>query len=493
MLLGAVIGNIIGSPYSSPKTEIKSKEFPLVSDTSHFTNDSVMTMAIADALMNWKKGEEINDVIFEREVVRSMRDFAGQYRHLSHSFSFVKWLMSPNPRPYGSKGNGSAMRVSPVAWYFDDLWSVEHFAEITARVTHNHPEGIKGAQAVAGAVFLARTGKTKQEIKDYITSRYGYDLSRSLDEIRPDYTFDATCPGSVPEAITAFLEAEDFEDAVRNAVSLGGDADTLACITAAIAQAMWGVPNRIEKMITPILDHFMMSRMDAFSAKLEGKEEAERFQPAKNGITEMVFILDKSGSMSHLTDDTIGGFNTMIEQQKAEPGEALVSTVLFSVGETVIHDRVKLSNVPPMTKNEYQAYGGTALLDAIGRAIKHIGNVHRHSAPEDVPERTLFVITTDGEENSSCQYSGPEIKRMIEHEREKYGWEFLFIGANIDAITAAESIGISRARSANYHADMRGTRAVFASVGRAMFDTRMSGSVSEDWSSEIDTDFDSRS
>ena len=137
MLLGAVIGNIIGSPYSSPKTEIKSKEFPLVSDTSHFTNDSVMTMAIADALMNWKKGEEINDVIFEREVVRSMRDFAGQYRHLSHSFSFVKWLMSPNPRPYGSKGNGSAMRVSPVAWYFDDLWSVEHFAEITARVTHN--------------------------------------------------------------------------------------------------------------------------------------------------------------------------------------------------------------------------------------------------------------------------------------------------------------------------------------------------------------------
>ena len=176
----------------------------------------------------------------------------------------------------------------------------------------------------------------------------------------------------------------------------------------------------------------------------------------KKNLTEMVFILDKSGSMSGLETDTIGGFNSMIERQKKAEGEALVSTVLFSNESTVIHDRVDVQKIKPLTEQEYYAYGCTALIDAIGQAIHHIGNVHKYARKEDVPEHTIFVITTDGMENASHRYTSDEVKKMVEKKKEKYGWEFLFLGANIDAVETAKHFGIARDRSVNFHNDSVG-------------------------------------
>ena len=492
MILGAVIGDVIGSPYEF--NNVKAKDFPLITDRSIPTDDSFMTMAIAHALMNWHKGDDIPESEFEQAVIRSMQEFGRAYPRASYGRRFREWMFSEDPKPYDSYANGSAMRVSPVAWYFDDLQTVEKYAEITSRVTHDHPEGIKGAQATAAAVFLARTGKSKSDIKSYISVRYGYDLNRTCDEIRPYYSFEVSCQKSVPEAIIAFLEAEDFEDAIRNAISLGGDSDTIAAITGAIAEGMWGTPEHLEQLVRPKLDEFMLSEMDRWAKALAGdKTDSPAVERKKNNITDMVFILDRSGSMSGLEDDTIGGFNSMIEKQKAEPGEAYVSAVLFDHETEVLYDRVRLEDIPQMTRKEYFVRGNTALLDAIGGAVKHTIRVHRLMKPERIPDNVIFVIITDGMENSSRKYSGREVKQMIEHEKEQYGWEFLFIGANMDAITAAESIGISRDRSVNYRADRMGTRAVYASMNRAMFCMRESGRVSEDWSAEIDEDNNSRS
>ncbi len=273
MLLGALAGDIIGSPYEFKRNNIKSTEFPLISERSRFTDDSVMTMAIAHALMKWKKGNEINESEFEDAVRESMLKFGHKYPRVGYGFKFVKWLGSRDPQPYGSFGNGSAMRVSPVAWYFDDLETVERFAAASARPSHNHPEGIKGAQATAAAIFLARTGKSKADIKSYISIRYGYDLNRTLDEIRPDYDFNATCQGSVPEAIIAFLEGNDFEDVIRKAVSIGGDSDTIAAIAGSIAQGMYGIPDEIEREVLPVLDEFMTDELKRWDDALNAKAE----------------------------------------------------------------------------------------------------------------------------------------------------------------------------------------------------------------------------
>ncbi len=208
----------------------------------------------------------------------------------------------------------------------------------------------------------------------------------------------------------------------------------------------------------------------------------------KNNITELVFILDRSGSMSGLESDTVGGFNAMIEKQRKEPGVCWVSTVLFDTRETVLHDRVPIEKVEPMTARDYTPGGCTALLDAIGGAIHHIGNVHKYARPEDVPEHTIFVITTDGMENASRRYTGREVRRMIEHEKEKYGWEFLFLGANIDAAETAERMGISRDRAANYRADARGTGRMFDAMSKAVCSLRCEETLGADWAAELEED-----
>ena len=213
----------------------------------------------------------------------------------------------------------------------------------------------------------------------------------------------------------------------------------------------------------------------------------------KKDLTEIVFILDRSGSMVGLEADTIGGFNAMIEKQKKEPGKALVSTVLFDNDSEVIHDRVDIQGIESMTRDEYYVRGCTALLDAVGGAIHHIGNVHKYAREEDRPEKTLFVITTDGMENASRKYSYDRLKAMIERKKEKYGWEFIFLGANIDATKEAARFGIGADRAADYHADSKGTNVIYETVSEAITQVRCCAApLSADWKQRVDEDYKNR-
>jgi ADP-ribosylglycohydrolase len=228
LIIGAIAGDIIGSPYEF--NNVKSLEFAMFRKGTYFTDDSVLTMATMYALLK------------QTGYTKAYREFGRKYPHRGYGGNFKSWIYAGNPKPYNSWGNGSAMRVSPVGWYCGTIDDVLTEARKSAEVTHNHPEGIKGAQAVAAAVYLARTGKSKGEIKKFIADTFAYDLDRTIDEIRPGYDFDVSCQGSVPEAIIAFLESTDFANAVRLAVSLGGDSDTIACITGGIAEAFYQRP-----------------------------------------------------------------------------------------------------------------------------------------------------------------------------------------------------------------------------------------------------------
>ena len=212
----------------------------------------------------------------------------------------------------------------------------------------------------------------------------------------------------------------------------------------------------------------------------------------KNNTTELIFILDRSGSVAGLESDTIGGFNSMIKKQKNQDGKCYVSTVLFDDRIEVVHDRVELSSIKEMTGNDYYVRGCTALIDAIGLSIRHIANIHKYARPEDVPENTLFVITTDGMENASHQFSSDEVKRMIEKEKAKYGWEFIFIGANIDAVETAKQFGINSDRAVNYHADSKGTKVLYEAVSDAVCNVRCNAPMAANWSQNINNDFNSR-
>ena len=212
----------------------------------------------------------------------------------------------------------------------------------------------------------------------------------------------------------------------------------------------------------------------------------------KKNLTEIVFILDRSGSMAGLEPDTIGGFNAMIKKQKQEPGEAFVSTVLFDHVSEVIHDRVDIQKIEPMTHKEYYVRGSTALLDAVGQAIRHIQNVHKYARQEDRPEKTLFIITTDGMENASRQYTYEQVRSMIAHEKEKHGWEFIFLGSNIDAAREAARFGIDTDRAANYHADHKGTAMIYEAMNEAVRSVRASCPMTDDWKRCVDEDFKKR-
>lgn len=237
-MLGAVIGDVIGSVYEFHN--IKTKEFPLWSKKSRFTDDTVMTVAVAEALLG---GEES----VEERLISSMKKWGRTYPDAGYGGNFYYWLMSKESEPYGSYGNGSAMRVSAAGWIYGNLEETRNVARITAQVTHNHPEGIKGAEAVATAIYLARSGKDKQYIKEYTQNEFGYDLDFTLDDIRPHYDFDVSCQGSVPQAIKAFLEGQDFEDVIRLGVSIGGDTDTICAIAGSIAEAYYEIPESIKK------------------------------------------------------------------------------------------------------------------------------------------------------------------------------------------------------------------------------------------------------
>ena len=212
----------------------------------------------------------------------------------------------------------------------------------------------------------------------------------------------------------------------------------------------------------------------------------------KKNLTELVFILDRSGSMSGLENDTIGGFNAMIEKQKREAGEAYVSTVLFDNHREVIHDRVDIQKVEPMTREQYYVRGSTALLDAVGKSIRHIANVHKYAREEDRPEKTLFIITTDGMENASHEYNYERVRKMIEHEKDKYGWEFIFLGANIDAAKEAARFGIDESRAANYHADSKGTAVIYEAMSEVVGNVRACRPMNSEWKKNVDADYKKR-
>jgi ADP-ribosylglycohydrolase len=250
-MLGAIAGDIIGSPYEGHPA--KSFDFELFTSQSRPTDDTVLTVAVADCILNGK------------EYAATIKEYGRRYPDIGYGGMFLKWLWNDNIAPYNSFGNGSAMRVSPVGFAFTSMDMVLKEAERSAAVTHNHPEGIKGAQAIAAAIFLARSGNSKEQIREYVEESFGYDLHQTLDEIRPWYRFDETCQGSVPQSIIAFLESNDYEDAVRKAVSLGGDSDTLACMTGGIAQAYYNdIPSYIINRTKKLLDEELTVVIDEF-------------------------------------------------------------------------------------------------------------------------------------------------------------------------------------------------------------------------------------
>ena len=260
-MYGAILGDIIGSPFEFDRGN-KSKGFPLFSEKSTFTDDTVMTVAVGWAFLDAQPNADVEWI--RRRLISSMQQYGKEFPYAGYGGMFRHWLREKDPKPYGSFGNGSAMRVSSAAWLYNDIETVRSMARLSAEVSHNHPEGIKGAEATASAIFLARTGSTKAEIKAYIEDNFGYDLSRSCDEIRPNYHHVETCQETAPEAITAFLEGESFEDVIRTAVSLGGDCDTLTCIAGGIAEGFYGVPedlkqecrNRLPKELLDVLNKF---------------------------------------------------------------------------------------------------------------------------------------------------------------------------------------------------------------------------------------------
>lgn len=243
-MYGAILGDIIGSPYEFDQGD-KTKEFPLFSKHSSYTDDTVMTIAVADAFLDAQPAADKEWTY--RRLVRGLQGWGKKYPHAGYGGRFRWWLISHDPEPYNSYGNGSAMRVSSVAWLYQDLDSVRSAARLSAEITHNHPEGIKGAEATAAAIYLARTGHSKVEIKAYIEDNFGYDLNRTCDEIRPNYHHVESCQETVPEAIIAFLEGNSFEDVIRTAVSLGGDCDTLTAIAGSIAEGFYGIPEELKQ------------------------------------------------------------------------------------------------------------------------------------------------------------------------------------------------------------------------------------------------------
>ncbi len=267
-MIGAVIGDIIGSVFEWHNT--KTTDFTLFSRNSHFTDDTVMTVAIADAILN--KPDNVNriyDFFFNSGIYAyKLKEYGKKYPHAGYGNMFENWLLSDSFKPYKSFGNGSAMRVSPIGFAFKTLEETLNEAKKSAIVTHNHREGVKGAMAIASAIYMARNGANKHTMKTFIEKKFGYNLSKKLDDIRSTYTFDSSCKGSVPQAIIAFLESEDFEDAIRKAISIGGDSDTIACMTGGIAQAFYKkIPEFMINRVNLLLDSGLRRVINEFNKK----------------------------------------------------------------------------------------------------------------------------------------------------------------------------------------------------------------------------------
>ncbi|MBE6715557.1 MAG: ADP-ribosylglycohydrolase [Ruminococcaceae bacterium] len=263
-MIGAIIGDVVGSRFEF--NNFKSKDFEIFNADCFFTDDSVMTLAVAKALLTDTDTSDLE--AFKKELIGVMHEVGMRYPGCGYGGRFYDWMMNNRTEPYNSYGNGSAMRVSPVAWYANSLEECEALAKASAEVTHNHPEGIKGAVAVAGAIYLARTKHNMGEIREYVNKFY--DINFTLDEIREEYGFYEICQKSVPEALEAFFESENFEDAIRNAISIGGDSDTIAAITGSVAEAFYGISEEMRKTALSYLDNYLLNIADSFSNKFMG-------------------------------------------------------------------------------------------------------------------------------------------------------------------------------------------------------------------------------
>ena len=263
-MYGAILGDIIGEPYEFDRGD-KKKEFPLFSRKPSFTDDTVMTIAICDGIL--KAGLDADETTMKTQMITSMQLWGHKYPDAGYGGRFYTWLAEEDTKPYGSWGNGSAMRVSSIGWLFDTLERTREVARWSAEVTHNHPEGVKGAESVAAVIWLGRNGYSKEEIRDYVIREFGYDLSRTCDEIRPYYHHVESCQETVPEAITAFLEGDSFEDVIRTAVSLGGDCDTLTCIAGGMAEAYYGLPEFFRDACLSYVTKDIQSVIERFDQK----------------------------------------------------------------------------------------------------------------------------------------------------------------------------------------------------------------------------------
>ena len=291
-MYGTILGDIIGCPFEFDRGD-KTKDFKLFSRRSHFTDDSVMTLAVCEALL--KVGQDATVKEIGDAVITSMQSWGRRYPHEGYGGYFRCWLTARHPEPYNSFGKGSAMRVSAAGWLYDSLEKTRVVAKATANVTHNHPEGIKGAESTASAIFMARNGSSKEEIKKYIENEFHYDLNRTLDEIRPSFHMHETCQKTVPEAIIAFLEAKDFEDTIRNAVSLGGDTDTLGAITGSIAEAYFGIHEALRSECRNSINKDMRDVVDTFYSLVRKDDSPNTNQMIEKAINQYYVHNDKEG------------------------------------------------------------------------------------------------------------------------------------------------------------------------------------------------------
>lgn len=260
-MYGAIIGDIVGSRFEFDQGS-KSREFEFFTRENDFTDDTVMSIAVAEALLD--AGKDADEKTVKECLIKSMKKWGKKYPHAGYGARFIHWVLSDDPKPYGSYGNGSGMRVSPAGWLYDSIERTREVARWTAEVTHNHPEGVKGAESVAAAMFMARTRASKEEIKAYLEKEFGYDLSRTLDEIRSTYKHVEDCMRTMPEAFTCFLEANSYEECIRNVMYIGGDTDTLGAIAGAVAEAMWGVPESFVKQAKEYLPEEIIEVVNRF-------------------------------------------------------------------------------------------------------------------------------------------------------------------------------------------------------------------------------------
>lgn len=393
-MYGAILGDIIGSPFEFDRGD-KTKDFELFTKGSQFTDDSVMTVAVAEGLLS--VGPDAEPEAVREAVARSMREWGKKYPHAGYGGRFRHWLTDRKPKPYGSYGNGSAMRVSAAGWLYPSLERTREMARATAEVTHNHPEGIKGAEATASCIFMARHGASKEEIKDYVVQEFGYDLDRTLAQIRPHYYHVESCQETVPEAIIAFLESGDFEDAVRNAVSLGGDTDTLAAITGSIAEAFYDMPAILRAECRDRIPRDMNRVLEAFddAVGMESSIDADEMYVANSAIEQGIFQIYEQD-----TKENWIFLLTMLCARMKQQGQVAVPMVVLSGDPFSFVDPYKIKAGDVITVDEALRLKKDTVKDNEGKVWLYCFTNTKEARKGNIPNVIINVSIEEMLENA---------------------------------------------------------------------------------------------